>query len=275
MFDNKKETPKRKYSFFYSEDISTVPINCGRMQCPPNHSYGPHIRNYFLIHYVFSGRGYFYAGGKEYEVNPDWCFIIHPGEITTYKADYHNPWDYGWLGFSCTPSPSFLSQHTAYVPQMRTIFERIRKDHIDYGKQWYLLILIGKLLSELSSIDNPGNDNSQKKQMLKMKAEIDNQYASPISITEQAKQCNMERSHYSRTFKKYVGYSPKEYQCQVRMDNASSLLRTTTLSIGDIAIMVGFPEVTAFSKAFHKEYKTSPSEYRKKAKQRDESNKYT
>ena len=184
MIEHKKDNSTLKYSFFYSNDIETVPVNCGRMQCPKEHRYGPHIRDYYLIHFVFSGCGYFYTGGKEYEVNPDWCFIIHPGEVTTYIADYTNPWDYGWLGFKCSPAPSFLDRHIIYLPQVKSIFERIRKDHIDYGKQWYLLTLIGRLLSELSSLEEPKKENIQTKLMLKMKTEIENAYASCLPISK-------------------------------------------------------------------------------------------
>lgn len=252
-----------KYSFFYSNEEETVPVNCGRMKCEPGHRYGPATRDYFLIHFVFSGSGTLYSGGKEYDVGPDWCFIIHPDEVTTYIADYKDPWDYAWLGFKCYPPPDFLSDHVVYLPQARGIFDRIRKEHIGYGKQWYMLTLIGRLLTELSET-GPGEDDRHTSLMLKVKAGMDNAFSTPISISELARECNMERSYFSRTFKKVVGLSPKEYHTKTRLDNASILLRNNLLSINEVAQKTGYPDVISFSKAFRKKFGISPSEYRKR-----------
>lgn len=250
-----------KYSFFYSNIEETVPVNCGRMKCLPQHRYGPATRDYYLIHYIFSGKGSLYTDGKEYEVQKDWCFIIHPGEITTYIADDKDPWDYAWLGFKCSPPPDFLADRTMHIPQARSIFERIRKEYIGYGKQWYLLTLIGRLLTELSESKEEWTDRHTNL-MLKVKNKIENAYSSPISISRLASECNMERSYFSRTFKHVVGLSPKEYHSKVRIDNAETLLRNRNLSINEVASEVGYPDVMSFSKAFKNKKGMSPSFYR-------------
>ena len=48
------------------------------------------------------------------------------------------------------------------------------------------------------------------------------------------------------------------------MRRAEELLRLDTLSITDVALSVGYPDVLAFSKMFRKNFGASPSEYRKK-----------
>ena len=49
---------------------------------------------------------------------------------------------------------------------------------------------------------------------------------------------------------------------RVRLERAKSLLRETRLSIGRIAVMVGFEEQAAFGKFFRQQTELSPREYR-------------
>ena len=41
----------------------------GYENCPAGHTFGPAYRDYYLIHYVLSGKGIYYRDGKKYELN--------------------------------------------------------------------------------------------------------------------------------------------------------------------------------------------------------------
>lgn len=73
-------------------------IQCGREQCRPGHGYGPAVRDHYLVHYVFKGKGRFYMGGKEYEIAQGGGFFIPPLTLTYYQADSETPWEYAWFG---------------------------------------------------------------------------------------------------------------------------------------------------------------------------------
>ena len=49
------------------------------------------------------------------------------------------------------------------------------------------------------------------------------------------------------------------------MRYAEELLRATNQKISDIATHIGYADAYSFSKAFHKRYNQSPSEFRKNA----------
>ena len=63
------------------------PCDAGREDCAPSHKFGPHIRNYYLIHFVISGKGTFSTDRGEYALGKGEAFIIKPGEVTVYQAD--------------------------------------------------------------------------------------------------------------------------------------------------------------------------------------------
>ena len=76
-------------------------INCGYEDCCPNFICSPHIRKYYLIHFVVKGTGYYEVNGKKHKISEGEIFIIYPGEIVTYySTDIAATWSFCWVGFS-------------------------------------------------------------------------------------------------------------------------------------------------------------------------------
>ena len=68
----------------------------------PGHKFGPSVRSYYLIHYIFDGCGTFFTNGTSYHLHKGQGFLIRPGTQTTYQADETDPWSYVWIGFAGT-----------------------------------------------------------------------------------------------------------------------------------------------------------------------------
>lgn len=62
--------------------------------------WGPAVRPYHLIHFVYSGQGVYYGPDGAHILRAGQGFIIFPGEVSLYVADAENPWHYGWVGYS-------------------------------------------------------------------------------------------------------------------------------------------------------------------------------
>ncbi len=75
------------------------PLNLGWEDCMGGHSFGPHIRSYYLVHYVCSGKGMLRSEQGEFFVHGGEVFVIRPGQETVYIADGSDPWNYIWVGF--------------------------------------------------------------------------------------------------------------------------------------------------------------------------------
>ncbi len=72
----------------------------------------------------------------------------------------------------------------------------------------------------------------------------------------------MSPGHAQRTFLAVVGASPKRYQLGRRLAHAAAVLASTDLPVGDVATRVGFRSHEAFTRAFHRAYGCSPTDYR-------------
>ncbi|MFT7561700.1 MAG: AraC-like DNA-binding protein [Flavobacteriales bacterium] len=87
-------------------------------------------------------------------------------------------------------------------------------------------------------------------------------YSRAILITDLACKANISVSALDRRFRKYLGKSPTQYICEVRLENASRLLVESDLQISTIAYDVGFNDHSYFTRTFVKTFGQRPSEYR-------------
>lgn len=71
--------------------------------------------------------------------------------------------------------------------------------------------------------------------------------------------------YFSNYFKKTFGINYIEYLNKVRLSHARTMLKDTTLSIGEIGEKTGYMNSSTFTTTFKKYYGISPSEYRKQA----------
>ena len=83
-----------------NEDEPLYVHDYGYHKTEPNHTFGPAIRPYFLIHVIASGKGTFEKAGVKTPLSAGDAFIIRPGEVTVYSADKNDPWEYYWISFS-------------------------------------------------------------------------------------------------------------------------------------------------------------------------------
>ena len=82
------------------ENVGLNVYNSGHQRCSGGHFWGPAVRNFYLIHLVVSGKGYYTLGNETYEVKKGSAFIIYPGTLVSYCADDNDPWEYCWVGFN-------------------------------------------------------------------------------------------------------------------------------------------------------------------------------
>ena len=72
---------------------------CGYEKCAPGYSFGPYVRENFVLHIIFAGKGFLEREDKTYSVRAGQAFIIRPGAQALYRADRDDPWTYRWVGF--------------------------------------------------------------------------------------------------------------------------------------------------------------------------------
>jgi len=86
----------------------------------------------------------------------------------------------------------------------------------------------------------------------------------PPAISAVTRETGLSASWMRTVFRQETGLSPKRYQLTQRLNRAADLLRSTHSSISEIACLVGFCSLAAFSNSFAREFGCSPSAFRQR-----------
>ncbi len=91
---------------------------------------------------------------------------------------------------------------------------------------------------------------------------INKYFYKPITLQELADIAALSPYYFSRVFARETGMTPHKYLISTRMANAKFLLKTSQMSVKEIAIRSGFSDESGFCTAFKKQEGMTPKEYR-------------
>lgn len=70
---------KQKYVLEFKTNSKELSfMSCGYEECESTQSYGPVVRNYYILHFVLNGCGHYYINNKHYIIQENQCFLIPP-----------------------------------------------------------------------------------------------------------------------------------------------------------------------------------------------------
>lgn len=254
----------------------------GYEQCDPGHSFGPAARNHYLFHYILSGTGTLMADNargetQTYSIKSGQGFLIFPGQITTYYADSHFPWEYVWIEFDGLRvkealNLTELSKDTpVYHSHSKDLREQMLNEmlYITNHEKESPFHLIGHLYLFFDYLTQSAKSTrlvqSSKMSDYYIKEAInyiEQNFQNSITIEDIAAVCGINRSYFGKIFRNSIGSSPQQFLMNYRMVKATELLKLTSLSIAEISTAVGYENQLHFSRAFKTIYGISPREWR-------------
>ena len=92
---------------------------------------------------------------------------------------------------------------------------------------------------------------------------IDKNYAEQLRVKDVAESCNMSETNLRRIFSAYMGLAPLEYFNLIRINKACELIKSTMLSMEDIAMKVGYLQMSTFNRNFKKIIGDSPYKWKR------------
>ncbi len=247
------------------------PLNCGWEDCESGHSFGPASREYYLIHYVVSGYGTFERNGITHSLSTGCIFLIRPYELTFYKADMREPWEYIWIGFSGKLVPELLENSgfsgdnsTLCIPSLRNTFLSMKDAaNLPHSAELFLTSKIFEMFSILHEEFRPSqNLSSGSLYSKRAKDYIMANYIKRISVESIANMLGIDRRYLCRLFYKHTGDTPQNFLVNYRLEKAAALLAKHGYSVGEAARSTGYDDIYNFSKMFKKKYGVPPSKYK-------------
>ena len=269
------ETYKQSFKQHFTDNVELSIFNCGQQRCEGGYTWGPGVRDHYLIHYVVQGKGTYTVNGTVFHLHEGDIFLAKPSQLITYTADRDDPWEYYWVGFNGACANRLVQQlpfreaspvHHCQNPErvkkaLVNIFlsrgPETRNETLMVG---YLYLFIAELMQEALALEpHPASSSSQY--VINAIKYIQFNYSHDISIDDIAKAVGVSRSHLYRVFMTNVGQSPIDYLTNYRISEACYLLKNAKLSIAEIAVSVGFFDQFYFSRFFKRIKGVPPSHY--------------
>lgn len=255
-----------------------------------------HHHEFVELSFVTEGEGVETINGRKHHLRQGTATFLLPHHVHQIRADSRTPIRKYCCMFNLdmffrssdhaelftlllqvgTKVPSWADIAPTHMNRMQGLFEHI-KEELDGAEAIGQSLLIRAKLAEAlllfirSAYQDVGRQQHQSARSDTMVqttfwsilSYIRIHFQEPLTLLQLAEQFHVSAPHISRSFKRHLGINFMDYVHLLRTNNAASLLMSTTMSIADIAISVGFDSFRTFSRVFRDVYGQTPSEYRK------------
>jgi two-component system response regulator YesN len=121
---------------------------------------------------------------------------------------------------------------------------------------------LGSVLPAAVSHVGPAGETRQKSIARAAREYVEQHHAEPLSLTDVSDHLNFSPGYLGALFKAEYGIPLKAYLRRVRIARAKELMRDPRLNLTEVALRVGFEDISYFSQSFLEETGVRPSEYR-------------
>ena len=264
-------------------DIEKLPnqslavIQWGITRNHPGHKCGPLLYKHYAIHFVTKGKGIYQINGKTYHLERGQGFLIPQNLSNIYTADDQDPWEYHYATFYGPDADTLVhhagldEQHVVFsfptdadtLALLDQIMNCCRKNQ---AKGYDIIGCFFSLMSRLVAAHEAEIRQTYQTEQYIAKAisYIEDHYPYGISIHDIARFVGLDRSYLYRLFKTSFGVSPSQYLNDYRLKKALELMKQPSLSLHEIALSLGYYDISHFFRSFISYYGMQPGAYRKK-----------
>lgn len=198
------------------------------------------------------------------------ALVIPAGQAHRYEAAPDDPWSIWWLHVRGTDAAELtapgdgpsrivrlrsLDRLVALFDELVSLLERRLSPaqlHAASGTAIHLLtrLAVDRVL--------PADGSALERAMRYLEARVDG----TIQVAELAGMVGMSPSHLSALFRQATGGGPTAFHTSLKMARARELLDTTTSTIADVAVAVGYGDPRYFARHFRSVHGLAPSAYR-------------
>ncbi|MCC6579148.1 MAG: AraC family transcriptional regulator [Phycisphaeraceae bacterium] len=230
--------------------------------------------------FVWAGRGTMQLDGVDHVLRPGVCFWMRPGHVYLASQDLSDRLGVTFIHFDVLDASGRRVRDDLLPPQpvdmpdvhctdamlrrVVTLMTRSRAGNAELATSLLALVLREYAWSAQLAAEGTVSGTQLRHMELaqKLASRIRESPGMMPSIAHAARQAGYSPDHFTRLFKTVIGQSPQDFAVRVRIDRARQLLTETSLSVGEIAQMLGYGDVFFFSRQFKLKNGQTPSGWR-------------
>ena len=222
-------------------------------------------KNFLQLYWGIRGCAVLRHGGREFRLRPETVFFYLPGDLHQISLA-ESPLEYCWITFDgddldhLIRSFGITREIRLAGPCPTELFQSAELNLHNYAPQGeYLAGADGyKILALAFASPKPENSLSER-----FRALVDERLSdSSLTPANLAACLGIHPTTLTRNIRSAMGMTPLDYIIAYRLQQAMSLIRTTSASFKEIARDTGFANANYFAKVFRRKFGCSPSEFR-------------
>lgn len=228
------------------------------------------------IAYVHAGSFGCSSQGRDHELVPGSLLVGHAGDEYRCSHDHHAGGD-ECLSFQFTPELADAVGDDARMwrlgcipplPQLMVLGElakSVARGRSDVSVEEIGIILAQRFASLLSVRPRGRESPAQRdrRRAVEMALWMDAHSHESLSLDTMARESGLSVFHFLRVFNRVFGVTPHQYLVRSRLRHAARLLTEGGHSITDVALDVGFNDLSNFVRTFHRAAGIPPNQFRR------------
>jgi len=230
----------------------------------------------YLFQYTVSGFGQFRLGDETHDLYAGNAFLVEiPGDHHYCLPQSSDHWTFYFVLFRQQHMQALWSEllHTvgatptfdsvsAVVRSLQNLYAEARSNRIQNSYQASSLIY--RFMMELlqSSTLQQQEKTNWPLQIKQATAYMEAEFHRLQSLDDVAASAGLSKYYFTRMFTKTTGISPMDYVTKLRIEKAVQLLRSSSLTVEEIAHSVGYSSGSYFSKVFRSRVGFPPADFR-------------
>jgi AraC-like DNA-binding protein len=258
----------------------TPPTAWGVATYPPGATFGPRRTRDWEFVWIIEGTATYRWDDEAADAPPGAVVLCRPGGTDAFRWDPHRRTRHAYFHFSVAPSPE--APGDAGWPLVRGTGNGTGDDDILLPLFRYILTWAGRgdgetvraavaaLLAAFRSGETRTRDvprdalpDPVERALSFLHGRLEDTPADAVPLAELARAACVTPEHLCRLFRAATGRTPGETVRLARLDRAAALLVRSNYSVGEVAVLCGFPSPFHFSRRFKEAFGRSPSDVRR------------